>query len=73
MCSIPLDLERRLERRWVAKFASPVASTTPKSVKLNGTVTDLPRPQEPMKNPLAGVPGFNHYWNRWNWQDRSQT
>jgi hypothetical protein len=57
MCTIPVDLERRFERRWAAKFASPVASIAPKSVGLKGTVIDLPRPQEPMKNPLGGVAG----------------
>ena len=70
MSSIPLDVERRLERRWAAKLASPVASTAPKSVGSNGTVTDLPRPQEPMKNQLAGV---DHNWDRWSWQARSRT
>jgi hypothetical protein len=57
MCTIPVDLERRFERRWAAKFASPVASTAPKSVGLKGTVTELPRPQEPVKNPLGSVAG----------------
>jgi hypothetical protein len=49
MCTIPVDLERRFERQWAARFVSPVASTAPKSVDLKGTVTDLPRLQEPMK------------------------
>jgi hypothetical protein len=49
MCTIPVDLERRFERRWAAKFASPVASTAPKSASLKATVTDPPSPQEPTK------------------------
>jgi hypothetical protein len=44
MCGIPLDVERRFERRWAAKLASPAASATPKSVGLKDTIINLPRP-----------------------------
>jgi hypothetical protein len=31
---LPLHIQRNLEQRWAAKFASPVASAAPKSVGL---------------------------------------
>jgi len=44
MSDIPLDLQRRFERHWAAKYASPVAPAAPKSIGLEGTVNGLPRP-----------------------------
>ncbi len=38
MCTIPLDLERRFERRWAAKLAAPGRSAIPKSIDWKGTV-----------------------------------
>ncbi len=32
MRCIPLHLQRRFEQRWATRFASPAASTVPKSV-----------------------------------------
>ena len=29
MSNIPVDLERRFEQRWAARFSSPIASATP--------------------------------------------
>jgi hypothetical protein len=34
MSVIPLDLQRRFEQRWAARFAAPVASVVPKSAAL---------------------------------------
>jgi hypothetical protein len=43
MSAIPLDLQRRFEQRWAARFVSPVASAAPKNaVVLKGTVNSLP-------------------------------
>src|ERR1700739_1355763 len=32
MCTIPVDLERRFEQRWAARFVPPVASAAPKKI-----------------------------------------
>ena len=55
MCSIPLDVERRLEQRWAAKLASRAASATPKSLGLKDIVINLPRPlsRGPVQHPIA--------------------
>jgi hypothetical protein len=29
MSNIPVDLEKRFEQRWAARFSSPIASATP--------------------------------------------
>jgi len=47
---IPLDLERRFERRWVARFFSP------KRIGLKGCINRMPRPTEekcPLDLPLV--------------------
>jgi hypothetical protein len=44
MSNIPLDLQRRFERQWAAKYASPLAPAAPKSIGLKSTVDRLPRP-----------------------------
>ena len=44
MSDIPLDLQRRFERQWAAKYALPVAPAAPKSIGLKGTVNRLPCP-----------------------------
>jgi hypothetical protein len=44
MSAIPLHLQRKFERRWAARFVSPVASAAPKSTALKGTVNNLPHP-----------------------------
>jgi hypothetical protein len=36
MCDIPLDLQRRLEQRWAARFARPAPSVAPKKQGLEG-------------------------------------
>jgi hypothetical protein len=56
MGTIPLDLERRFERRWAAKLASPGPSAIPKSIDLKGTVNSWPCPvtaKETNDNELA--------------------
>ena len=42
MSDIPLDLQRRFERRWAAKYASRAASVAPKSIGLKCTVSRSP-------------------------------
>ena len=47
---IPLDLERRLEQRWVARFFRT------KRIALNGCINRMPRPAKgkyPLGRPLA--------------------
>jgi hypothetical protein len=44
MSAIPLHIQRKFERRWAAKFASPVASAVPKTTGSKGTVNNWPRP-----------------------------
>jgi hypothetical protein len=41
MCTIPVDLERRFEQRWVARFVPPVAS--PQAAQFRDTET-MPQP-----------------------------
>jgi hypothetical protein len=53
MCSIPLDVERRFEQRWAARFVSPVASAAPKSIGLKGTANTLPRPAKAKEKPAG--------------------
>jgi hypothetical protein len=53
MSGIPLDLQRKFEQRWAARFASPVASATPKNISLNGSVNSLPRPEEAKEKPAG--------------------
>jgi hypothetical protein len=42
MSTIPLHLERKFERRWAARFVSPVASAAPKNIGLKGAFSSLP-------------------------------
>ena len=51
MSDIPLDLQRRFERQWAAKYASPVAPAAPKSIGLKCTVNRLPRPAKAREKP----------------------
>jgi len=44
MSAIPLHLQRKFERRWAARFVSPVASAAPKNTALKAAVNNLPRP-----------------------------
>jgi hypothetical protein len=58
MSEIPLDLQRRFERRWAARFVSPVASGAPKSIGSKGAVNSLPRTakeKEKTKEKPAGL------------------
>lgn len=36
MCDIPLDLQRKLEQRWAARFARPVPPVAPNKQELEG-------------------------------------
>ena len=51
MSDIPLDLQRRFERQWAAKYASPVAPAAPKSIGLKDTVKSLARPEKAQEKP----------------------
>jgi hypothetical protein len=51
MSSIPLDLQRRFEQRWAARFAS----AAPKSIALNRIVNSLPPRPAKAKGKPAGV------------------
>jgi hypothetical protein len=51
MSIIPLDVQRRCERRWAAQFSRPTKSVAPKSVDLKRPVRNLPRIAKPKKNP----------------------
>jgi hypothetical protein len=51
MSAIPLHLQRKFEQRWTARFASPVASATPKYADTKGTVANLPRPAKGKAKP----------------------
>jgi hypothetical protein len=51
MSNIPLDLQKRFERRWAARFGSPVASAAPKRSDLKATVNSLPRAAKAKEKP----------------------
>jgi hypothetical protein len=51
MSAIPLHMERKSERRWAARFASPVASAAPKITDLKGTI-NLPRRAKAKEKPV---------------------
>lgn len=51
MRTIPLHLERKFERRWAARFVSPVAPAAPKSTDVKGTVSKLLRPAKAKEKP----------------------
>jgi hypothetical protein len=51
MSAIPLHLQRKFEQRWVARFASPVASAAAKSTDLKGAANSLPRPAKAREKP----------------------
>jgi hypothetical protein len=51
MSTIPLHLERKFERRWAARFVSPVASAAPKSTDVKATVSNPPRPAKAKEKP----------------------
>ena len=43
MSGIPIELQRRFEQRWTARFVPPVVPTAPKSLDLKRPVHNLPR------------------------------
>jgi hypothetical protein len=53
MSGIPLDLQRKFEQRWAARFVSPVTSAAPKNVSLEGSVNSLPRPVKAKEKPAG--------------------
>ena len=54
MCDVPLDLQRRFEQRWAARFAPRVVSATPKSIVLKAPVKILARSEEKESRPAKG-------------------
>ena len=46
MCTIPLELQRRLEQRWATRFGSLVVPAAPKNVGLKGSPSTLRRPRQ---------------------------
>jgi len=53
MSAIPLHIQRRLDRRWAARFASPVASAARKIIDLEGTVDNSARRPKEKEKPAA--------------------
>jgi len=51
MSVIPLHIQRKFERRWATRFASPVASAAPKITELKGTGNNLPRRAKAKEKP----------------------
>jgi hypothetical protein len=51
MSAIPLHLQRKMERRWAARFVLPVASAAPKGSYLKTTVNNLPRSAKAKEKP----------------------
>jgi hypothetical protein len=53
MSGIPLDLQRRFEQRWAARFAKPVASAAPKSIVVKEAVSTPKRPPKATEKPTG--------------------
>jgi hypothetical protein len=47
MSVIPLHVQRRIEKRWAARFGSPEIPAAPKNVGLKGSPVNMrPRPEK---------------------------
>jgi hypothetical protein len=58
MSNIPLDLERRFEHRWAARFLRPVEPTAFQKQRLKGGIKSSPRPAKgKRKTPRLGPAG----------------
>ena len=64
MCDIPLDLQRKFEERWAARFVRPGPPRAPKEQDLEGqdqrlsaTVSVVP-PDTPLTKCAGGPPNF---------------
>jgi hypothetical protein len=54
MSTIPLHIQRRFERRWVARFGALAIPAAPKKVGLKGSSANMRcARQTPKKNPLG--------------------
>jgi len=51
MCEIPLDLQRKLERRWAARFARSVPRVAPNKQESEGPVQRLAEATKSKKEP----------------------
>ena len=49
MCDVPLDVQRKFERRWGARFAQPA----PKEQNLKGRINTLPPLPNPKEKPVG--------------------
>jgi hypothetical protein len=54
MNAIPLHLRQKFERRWAARFASPVASTARENTDLKTTTAKAPRPTHVVQESQIG-------------------
>jgi len=61
MCDIPLDLQRRFEHRWAARFYRPSPPTTPKKHQLEREDLDRPsaKPTVLISEPSSGTKEIN--------------
>jgi hypothetical protein len=53
MSILPLDVQRRCERRWAARFVPPAAATAPKRVDVKRPVHNLPRIAKAKEKPAG--------------------
>jgi hypothetical protein len=53
MSDIPLDLQRKIEQRWAARFARPVPPAAPKKQELEVQDNGLPHPPNPKEKPAG--------------------
>jgi hypothetical protein len=51
MFDVPLDLQRRFEQRWAARFVRALASATPESIDLKSATDRSPGPTKKMEKP----------------------
>jgi len=65
MSVIPLHLRRKFERRWAARFGSPVVSTARKNTDEKATIVKAPRPAHAVQGLRIGgascFPAFSEH------------
>ena len=65
MCDIPLDLQRRFERRWATRFSRPNPPTTPKKHeleredRLSEVIPEAAKPTVSISDPSNGTEEIN--------------
>jgi hypothetical protein len=55
MCTIPLELQRRFEQRWAARFGSLVVPAAPKNVGLKRLTINIAPPAAKAREKPAGL------------------